>query len=371
MDLRNEVLAKNLIRYSCELQPGEKILIECHGTDGLALTELLVKEAYAAGGVPFVSVLPERIERTLRMQMTQPHAAALAGLDTARMGQMQAYVGLRCASNTNEFSDVPQDILSMYAKTYTQPVHMEMRVKKTKWVVLRYPNASMAQLAGMSAEAFETYYYNVCNLDYAKMARAMEPLKALMERTDQVHITGPGTDLRFSIQGIPVVLCSGDRNIPDGEIYTAPVKTSANGTLTYNAPSYMDGFVFENIRFRFQEGKIVEATANNTDRLRKKLDTDPGARYLGEFALGVNPYITAPMKDTLFDEKIAGSFHLTPGRCYDEASNGNDSAIHWDLVCIQTPDYGGGEIYFDGQLIRKDGRFVPEALQGLNPENLK
>ena len=159
-------------------------------------------------------------------------------------------------------------------------------------------------------------------------------------------------------------------NIPDGEVYTAPVKNSVNGFITYNTPSIQSGVTYENIRLEFVKGKIVNATANDTEKLNKVLDTDEGARYIGEFAIGVNPYITTPMKDTLFDEKIKGSFHFTPGNSYDDAFNSNHSAIHWDLVCIQTPEYGGGEIWFDDCLIRKDGFFVISELEGLNPQNL-
>ena len=199
----------------------------------------------------------------------------------------------------------------------------------------------------------------------------MTPLVELMNRTDKVHIKGPGTDLHFSIKGIPAIKCAGTMNIPDGEVFTAPVKNSINGTLRYNVPAVFQGRTYENIAFTFKDGKIVKATANETASLNKVLDTDAGSRYVGEFSFGLNPYILTPMKDTLFDEKIAGSFHMTPGRCYDEAPNGNQSAIHWDLVCIQRPEYGGGEIYLDGVLVRKDGRFVLPELAGLNPENLK
>jgi aminopeptidase len=204
------------------------------------------------------------------------------------------------------------------------------------------------------------------------MEKAMEPLKALMEKTDMVQIVGPGTDLKFSIKGIPTVPCFGRRNIPDGEIYTAPVRDSVNGCLAYNTPSVYGGKTFQDISFEFANGRIVEATAGDlTEEINKVLDVDPGARFIGEFSFGVNPFILKPMKDTLFDEKIAGSFHFTPGKAYKEAPNGNVSAIHWDLVAIQRPEFGGGEIYFDGVLIRKDGLFVLEELQGLNPENLK
>jgi aminopeptidase len=222
----------------------------------------------------------------------------------------------------------------------------------------------------MSKEAFEDFYFKVCNLDYSKMGQAMESLVEYMNKTDKVRIVGPGTDLTFSIKDIPAIPCAGEMNIPDGEVFTAPVKDSINGKLSYNTPAVYQGYTYENITLEFKDGKIINATANDTERINKVFDTDEGARYVGEFAIGVNPYVVTPMKDTLFDEKIKGSFHFTPGSCYEEAPNGNDSAIHWDLVCIQTPEYGGGEMYFDDVLIRKDGLFVIDELKCLNPENL-
>jgi len=261
--------------------------------------------------------------------------------------------------------------LKLYQQLWFRPVHSEIRVKNTKWCVLRWPNSSMAQLANTSTDAFEDFYYNVCNLDYARMDHAMTPLAQLMEQTDRVQIIGPGTDLTFSIKDIPVIKCSGLRNIPDGEIYTAPVRNSVNGTLTYNAPSIYQGVTYENIRLVFEKGRITAATANHEERINAVFDTDEGARYIGEFALGLNPHITQPMRDTLFDEKIQGSFHFTPGNAYEEADNGNRSSVHWDLVCMQNSCHGGGEIWFDGTLIRKDGLFVIPELTALNPENLK
>ena len=284
---------------------------------------------------------------------------------------MQAYIGVRASHNISELSDVPSEKLKLYQQYWSKPVHSEIRVKNTKWCVLRWPNSAMAQLAGLSSEAFEDFYYNVCNLDYAKMDLAMTPLVELMEKTDRVKIIGPGTDLAFSIKNIPVVKCSGLRNIPDGEVYTAPVRDSVNGILAYNTPSIYQGTTYENVQLTFENGRIIQATANLSDRITEVFDTDEGSRYIGEFALGVNPFITKPMKDTLFDEKIQGSFHFTPGNAYEEADNGNRSAIHWDLVCIQSPEWGGGEIWFDDRLIRKDGQFVLPELAGLNPENLK
>ncbi|MBP5308739.1 MAG: aminopeptidase, partial [Clostridia bacterium] len=258
----------------------------------------------------------------------------------------------------------------LYDTLYGHPVHHEIRVKKTKWVVLRYPTPSMAQLSGMSTEAFEDFYFDVCTLDYSKMDRAMDALKDLLDKTDKVRLIAKDTDLSFSIKGIGSEKCSGQKNIPDGEVYSAPVKNSVNGVITYNAPSVYKGTKFENIRLEFKNGKIVKATGNNTVKLNEILDTDEGARYVGEFAIGVNPYVTKPMGDILFDEKIRGSIHFTPGCCYDDCYNGNISSVHWDLVLIMTPEYGGGEIWFDDVLIRKDGVFVPDELKPLNPENL-
>jgi aminopeptidase len=369
-DPRIEKLAKNLINYSVKLQKGEKILIENFKLE-TELVTALVKEAYAVGAYPFVSIKDHKVDRALLMGATEEHFNMVAEYEANVMKDMDAYIGLRSGVNINELSDVPAENMKIQGSTVGKKVHREIRVPKTRWVVLRYPTDSMAQSAKMSTEAFEDFYFNVCNLDYSKMDKAMDALEELMNRTDKVHIKGPGTDLTFSIKDIPAVKCAGEMNIPDGEVFTAPVRDSVNGTLSYNTPSPNNGFTFENVQLKFKDGKIVEATANDTERINKIFDTDEGARFIGEFAIGVNPYILYPMGDILFDEKIDGSFHFTPGQAYEEAWNGNSSNIHWDMVCIQRPEYGGGEIYFDDVLIRKDGRFVVEELEALNPENLK
>jgi aminopeptidase len=368
-DPRLDKLADILVNYSTRVQPGENVLIYAIG-EVPELVKSVVRHVYDAGANPYVQLIDPRIQRELLLGIKEEQLAVMREADVAFMKKMDCYIGIRSGDNINEYADVPSDKMKLYASLLQRPV-LNVRVPETKWVILRYPNASMAQLANMSTEAFEDFYFKVCTLDYSKMAKAMDNLVALMEKTDQVRITGPGTDLRFSIKGIPAVKCAGEFNIPDGEVFTAPVKDSVNGVITYNTPSPYQGFTFDNIRLVFQDGKIVEATANDTERINHIFDTDEGARYVGEFAIGVNPYIQNPMKDILFDEKIDGSFHFTPGQSYDEAPNGNKSSIHWDLVCIQRPEWGGGEIYFDDRLIRKDGRFVVPELECLNPENLK
>lgn len=371
MDDRIAKLAYNLVNYSINVKEGEKVYIHHIGSSTRDLARQIVKEVYAAKGLPFIHYTDTRVHREVLLNCSEEQLKLMAEVDSLEMSKMDCYIGIRGAENISELADVPPDRMQLYERLYSTPVHHEIRVPHTKWVVLRYPNAAMAQLANTSIDGFEDFYFNVCNLDYSKMDVSMKSLVKIMEQTDRVHLKGPGTDLTFSIKGIPAIPCSGHMNIPDGEVFTAPVRDSINGTLSYNVPSVYQGFVYENVCLEFKNGKIVNATANDTERINKVFDTDEGARYVGEFAIGVNPYILNPMKDILFDEKIMGSFHFTPGNCYDEAPNGNHSSIHWDLVCIQTPAFGGGEIYFDDVLIRKDGRFVLPELECLNPENLK
>ena len=368
MDERVSRLAKLLTGYSCRLNKGEKVLIEYTGSSCRPLIKELIKEAYALGAVPFVNISDPQITRQLLMNADEDQLAFKNEVDMMQMKGMDAYIAVRASDNTSELSDVPSDKLALENRM-SGPV-LDEGVNNTKWVVLRYPNDAMAQLAGMSNEAFEDFYFKVCTLDYGKMSKAMDALVSYMEKTDKVRLKGPGTDLTFSIKDIPAIKCDGQCNIPDGEVYTAPVRDSMNGIISYNTPSEEMGFTYENIVFEIENGRIVKATANDNDRINALLDTDEGARYFGEFAIGVNPFVLEPMKDTLFDEKICGSFHLTPGASYEDAPNGNHSAVHWDLVMIQRPEYGGGEIWFDDVLIRKDGLFTVPELECLNPENL-
>ncbi|MGI6361589.1 MAG: aminopeptidase [Bacillota bacterium] len=367
---RFATLAKNLVSYSCELKPGDNVLLDLPAGEE-AFGQELIKAVYQAGALPFLTYNNDVLTKEWLAQISEKQLKLEALWQVKRMEQMQAYIGVRAKENIYELASVPDEKKRLHSLLLSHPVHHDIRVKKTKWVILRYPNPSMAQEAKMSTENFRDFYFNVCNLDYAKMSRAMDPLVGLMNNTDRVKILAPGTDLRFSIKGIAAIKCDGKRNIPDGEVYTAPVKDSVEGFITYNAPSPHEGQVYTNINLEFSKGQIVNADAGNlTESLHKILDTDKGARYIGEFAIGLNPYIMHPANDILFDEKIHGSFHFTPGASYEDAFNGNESAIHWDLVKILRSDYGGGEIYFDEQLIQKDGQFCLPELAGLNPKNL-
>jgi aminopeptidase len=362
-DIRFDKLTKLLVEYSIRLKRNENVLIEAFDIPD-EMTIALIRAVRKVGGIPFAQTYHARVNRALALGASDRQLNLLASHELARMKKMDAYIAVRGSNNITELSDVPLKEMKLIAKRM-RPVQ-DQRVKKTKWVVLRWPTPSMAQLAGMSTEAFEDFYFDVCTLDYRKLLPGMRALKRLMEKTDRVEIKGPGTDLRFSIKGIPAVICGGDRNIPDGEVFSCPVRDSVQGNVTFNAPTIYQGIGFDNIGLEFKDGKIVDATSNETKKLNKILDSDPGARYIGEFSLGFNPRVLQPMRDILFDEKIAGSFHFTPGQAYDEADNGNRSQVHWDMVSIQRPEYGGGEIYFDGKLIRRDGEFLPKQLRSLN-----
>jgi len=370
IDPRYDELAAGLAGFSTKLEAGERVLIDAFDVPD-AMVVALVRAARARGAIPYVQLHRARITRELMLGATKDMYAPHAAVELERMQSMDAYIALRGSENIFENSDIPATRVQTVARAM-KPV-LDHRVNDTKWVVLRWPTSAMAQQAAMSTEAFEDFYFRVCTLDYARMIPGMKALAKLMEKTDRVQITGPGTDLSFSIKDIGACACGGDRNIPDGEVFSCPVKNSVEGVVQYNAPTVYLGSSFDGIRLEFKKGKVVKATAStpkSTKRLNEILDSDPGARYIGEFAIGFNPHILEPMRDILFDEKIAGSFHFTPGQAYAHCGNGNKSQVHWDMVCIQRPDWGGGEIRFDGKLVRKDGLFVPKSLQKLNPAYL-
>lgn len=354
-----------LLDYSCEIKCGENILISAGDLPPEILAEFITS-ARGRGANVFTDIVPSKVKRAILQTSTEDSLKIKSKINKHTMKYMDAYINIFDWDNCAETSDVSSSQMELWNRFITKK---DTDYLKKKWCVVSYPTSSMAQNAGMSTEQFKDFFFKVCCLNYAAMDNAMKPLWRLMNQTDKVCIKGPGTDLSFSIKNIGTIKCSGQNNIPDGEIYTAPVKHSVNGVVQFNTETVYQGTTFSNIRLEFSKGKIVKATGSDTVKLNAILDTDPGARYVGEFALGLNPFITKPMKDILFDEKIAGSFHFTPGAAYANANNGNKSSIHWDMVNIQTPKYGGGEIYFDGNLIRKDGDFTSKDLIRLNPEN--
>ena len=367
MDVNFTKLAGVLTGFSTNLQKGERVLIDAFDIPE-DMVVALVRAARGRGAVPFVNIQRARISRELINDLDAEQFETQATWELFRMQKMDAYIAVRGSDNIFEMSDVDPSKLGQVMKAMKGV--LDYRVNKTKWVILRWPTSAMAQQAMMSTESFEDFFFRVCTQDYSRMAEGMAALELLMAETDRVELKGPDCDLHFSIKGISAVACGGSHNIPDGEVFSCPVKESVEGEITYNAPTVYQGTSFDRIHLKFEKGKIVHADGTNSVRLNEILDSDAGARYIGEFAIAFNPHILEPMRDILFDEKIAGSFHFTPGQAYEEADNGNRSQVHWDMVQIQRPEYGGGEIWFDGELIRKDGIFVKEDLKKLNPDYL-
>lgn len=368
-DPRIEKLAWIVVNYSIQLQKRENLLIEVEGHHP-ALAKAILIEAFKAGGNASIIFTDQEILKTQILHRTSDHWEQQAIHDHARMNAMDAYILIRASDNSYELADIPHEHKDRYWRDYYHRVH-EPRWAKTKWCILSYPTTSAAQRANMPTETFEDYYFDVCTLDYRALANEMDKLVALLEKTDIVRIEGPGTDLTMSIKGMPVQKDAGHQNLPDGEVFAVPRKYSVNGKIAFNTPVIFRGFAFENIALEFKDGKIVHFQANDSSKLQQILDTDEGARYLGEFGIGLNPFITKPLKDILFDEKIWGSIHLAIGSAPTQCEESNLSSIHWDIVLNQCEEWGGGKLWFDNILVRENGHFVLEGLKGLNRECLK
>ena len=361
-------LAKRLVHHSCKVKRNEKVLISYSDTPN-TLIEAIIEEVTSVNAIPIVFRLDKSIKRRLLLNSSENMMQYYHNIVKPIMSSADAVILIGGSHNDFELSDVSPETFSNYSKLYIEPIHFKIRCSK-KWVLLRYPTPSFAQSSGISSESFEEFFYKVCTLDYEELDKKMDNLKQLMENTDKVHIITPTTDLTFSIKDMPAIKCSGQCNIPDGEIYTAPIKDSVNGYIEFNVPAIDNGMEFNKIKLVFENGKIIDFDCNNKEGFEEILNTDSGSRYLGEFAFGLNPYCTEPRKDILFDEKMISSIHLAIGSSYEDCFNGNISAVHLDLIQSHRKCHGGGKIYFDDGLIYENGYFIYSNLVDLNPKKL-
>lgn len=364
-DLRVAEMAKVLVDYSTRIKKGDRVLISASGFEASPLVKELYQRCLSRGAeyVEYSFNLPE-IDRLFYNTASSKQLEVFPQHKLDFYKTLTAYIGISAGENSMVNANSNQKSMGAYQKL-TRPL-VDQRVRHTKWVVTRFPTHGAAQEARMSLDEYEEYLFAACNIDWSAESKKMEKLKRLMDNTSSVRLKGgDDTDIVFSIKGLKGIKCDGRFNMPDGEVFTAPVRDSVQGFITYNCPTVYQGREFNNIRLEFKNGRIVKAAAGDmTQALNKILDTDEGARFIGEFALGVNPNIRTPMRNILFDEKIFGSIHFTPGQAYDEADNGNRSAVHWDMVRLMQD----GEIWFDDRLIQKNGRFVIKELEELNPE---
>lgn len=364
-DTRMGELGDIIVDYSLTLREGEVVYIENYGAP-TGFMEILVDRIIEIGAVPLISEKNMMVMRRIIRESSENALEIIGNIELLKMKAADAYIGIKAPSNISEYSDIDMRMWENYRTYWWKPVHLDERINNTKWVTLRWPTPAMAQRAGMSTEALENFYFSACTMDYSTMSRSMDDLVRLLEKTDTVEIKGPGTDIRFSIKDMGIVKADGHMNLPDGEVFTAPVVNSMNGRISFNVPTIHEGVNFDKVSCMFTEGEVTGFSTSNDDRFGEILHANEGARFVGEFALGMNPRITRPINDIIFDEKMAGSLHLALGNAYPEADNGNRCSIHWDLILNQTKSWGGGEIFFDGELIRKDGIFIGEELCPLN-----
>ena len=365
----NQRFAALIVTQACAVQPGERVLTELTDPDE-GLGAELIRAVHRVGGHPFYHQMRDTLEAAWISCADEDTIRRQADWDRQRMEQMDVFISLRRSENPCDLTEIPAEQAQLYRSLYTRPVHFETRLPHTRWLAMALPSPAMAQAAGMSTRELYQFYYDSCLIDYRQFHRRMMPLAELMTQTDQVRITGPQLELQFSVRDMDVSICRGNRNIPAGEVFTAPVPDSVEGHIRYNVPVRWEGQLFTGVTLAFSHGSIVNVSCEigDRERLAQIFDTDAGARYIGEFAMGTNPFIHRITGDILFDEKAAGSFHFTPGNSYGP---GNKSRIHWDMVRRMQPEYGGGDIYFDGVLVQRDGLFVLPELLPLNPENLK
>jgi len=369
---RLDVLAERMANYSLKMKRGERCLIAA-GHSAMPLVKAFAEACVQAGAIPITYFMDEEITRLFLVSLPQDDDKILTeAIGTyvnplhLMMDGVESVVIIRSKETDTPYAGATGKTLMAYQQQFGRLFHRFTNEKK--WIVLDWPTILQAEKAGMTYAEFYKFVMDISLVDYAAMYTAALPAKAILDAADRVQIKGPGTDLRFSKKGINTIIGAAANSYPDGELYTAPVRDSVEGYVTFTVPSIYMGQTFEGIHLEFKKGQIIKATCQkgSEEALNAIFKTDEGASYIGEFALGINPNVCQPMNDIHYDEKIAGSFHFTPGNCYNDAYNGNRSAIHWDQVCMQDLAHGGGEIWLDGQLLRKDGVFVMEGFRALN-----
>ncbi|WP_170834471.1 aminopeptidase [Fictibacillus solisalsi] len=357
-------IAKRVVHHSLEIKRGEKVLIDIEGEAEEFSNQLMI-EIYHAGAYPFLKSTRVSNLKKLIAGATKESLNLWLRHEQYKAEGMDAYIGIKAEENIFEYNDIPRDQYQLYQQNFSQPLQLDY-LGKNKWILMRYPTKGMAQLAKLGSEELRTIFYQSCTMDYKKLSENVKPLKERLSKSKTVTVTSPDTDFTFSIQHMDSFMCDGRYNLPDGEIFTAPIRDSVNGVIHFNCPTSFQGYVLEDVRFEFVDGKIASYQGNDRDLLKRILETDDGASYIGEFGIGLNPFITKPMNNILFDEKMSGSLHLAIGQAFPMANNGNKSAIHLDFVLNQQSSHGGGSLYFDKELIRKDGIFIPKDLKNLN-----
>lgn len=364
-DQRIVRLAEVLVRYSTDVQPGELCAIEGESA-AEELIEAIYEEVLRAGANPVVLMATRRSQASLFALASDEQLDFVSPLARHLTEHADVRIRVQASSNPRELSQV--DPARQVRRQRASVTLMERMMERSaagelRWAICQFPTDGYAAEAEMSLTAYEDFVYGACLCDrddpvaaWRQHAGELERLAAWVEGRDEVHIRGPGTDLRLSVAGRRFIAADGRRNMPDGEFFTGPVEDSAEGEISFQLPTMFGGREVGGVRLRFQAGQVVDASAERGEQLLLlMLDSDPGARRLGELGIGTNFKIARGTRSILFDEKIGGTVHLALGRSYPETGGVNESSLHWDMICDLRR---GGTIAVDGEVLQRDGRFT-------------
>ncbi len=353
-DPRVSKLASILVHHSIEVKKGDVVLISSSTELAKPLVLEVYREVVKSGGHPLTSIGFEETSNIFYKYASKDQLLNFPKIKMYEAKNIDCVVNIRAAANKKALSNIDPKALSERSKVL-RPIGEEI-VNNKRWILCNFPTNGLAQEADMSLDEYEDFVYSATNIDWNKVKKEELKLKKALDKAGEVRIVGEDTDLTVSIKGRKAIPCYGERNMPDGEVFLSPVEDSADGHIYYEMPAIYQGREVTGIRLKFRDGKVVDAGADKNEKfLITMLDTDKGARYLGELGIGVNYGIQKFTKDILFDEKIGGTVHLAVGRSYEDAGGKNISAIHWDMIKDLRKK---GAIYLDGKAIQKNGRFL-------------
>lgn len=351
-DPRLSAYASMLVNHSMRVDKGDKVMIT-GGITAAPLMEELVRHALRAGGFPVVLPTWDALARIQMSESSLEQLSTVTDVEDKLLTSFDCAVFLRAPENTRSMTDLSPERMMAHARarqSYNAHLHRNVR-----WVTCNYPCQALAQDADMPLEQYADFVYESCLIDWKQTEAYMTRIKSVFDSANLVRLVGPKTDLSFSIAGREGIICAGLKNMPDGEVFYAPVEDSAEGYIAYDFPAIFQGREVEGVHLRFSGGRVTDVAASKgEDFLLQVLETDPGARRLGEFGIGCNFGITSFSRDILFDEKIGGTVHLAMGRAYEESGGSNKSAVHWDMIKdLRT----AGRIELDGQIVQENGEF--------------
>ena len=352
-DPRWDQLADVLVNYSTRVKSGERVLITMLELETFSLVRALYREVIKVGGFPFVEFQSAYLERDLMLYGNKEQLDWVPEMQSYGMDWADVYMGVRGARNLHEFSGINSEIITAHRRSLGKVSALR---NKTRWTLIRVPNESFAQQAGMSLDDMYNFFFRATLRDWEAEMENYREIHASFQAAEQVRIVGNQTDLSFSTKGRIYEIAAGKFNMPDGEIFTCPVDDSAQGYIYFEFPGVYAGQLVEGIRLEFSQGEIIKSSAEkNADLLHSLLNMDEGAKRLGEFGVGTNYGIDRFCFDILYDEKIGGTIHLAIGRAFEECNGVNQSALHWDIIKDLRQQ---GEIYLDGKKVFENGKFL-------------